>query len=100
MITADLHIHTDISDGSLSTEEVIKEAKENGLTHIAITNHDTVKGLEEANQMYERHTTIANFFKKIGVSEDIALKDACRMEHHLSDESFNAIKKLIEELDK
>ena len=42
MIKTDLHIHTDISDGSLSTEEVIKEAKENGLTHIAITNHDTV----------------------------------------------------------
>ena len=60
----------------------------------------TLKGLEEANQMYERHITIANFFKKIGVSEDVALKDACRMEHHLSDESFNAIKKLIEELDK
>ena len=44
MIKADLHIHTDISDGSLTTEEVIKLAKEKGLTHIAITNHDTVKG--------------------------------------------------------
>lgn len=48
MILADLHIHTDISDGSLTTEEVIKLAKKNGLTHIAITNHDTVKGLKEA----------------------------------------------------
>lgn len=48
MIKADLHIHTELSDGSYTTEEVVKLAKENGLTHIAITNHDTVKGLKEA----------------------------------------------------
>lgn len=58
MIKADLHIHTDISDGSLSTEEVIKEAKENGLTHIAITNHDTVKGLEEAINLGKKYNII------------------------------------------
>lgn len=48
MIIADLHIHTNISDGSLTTEEAVKLAKKNGVTHIAITNHDTVKGLAEA----------------------------------------------------
>lgn len=44
----DLHIHTDISDGSYTIDELLKEAKEKKLTHIAITNHDTVDGLEEA----------------------------------------------------
>ena len=58
MIKADLHIHTDISDGSLTTEEVIKLAKENGLTHIAITNHDTVKGLKEAIEIGKKYDIV------------------------------------------
>lgn len=45
---ADLHIHTDISDGSCDIKETIRLAKENNVTHLGITNHDTVKGLEEA----------------------------------------------------
>ncbi|MEG6586459.1 inositol monophosphatase family protein [Dendrosporobacter sp. 1207_IL3150] len=44
----DLHIHTDISDGSLNIFETLVLAKKNGLTHIAITNHDTVEGLQQA----------------------------------------------------
>lgn len=44
----DLHVHTKISDNSLSTEEVIKLAKQKGLTHLAVTDHDTTKGLQEA----------------------------------------------------
>ena len=48
MIKADLHVHTDISDSSYNIDEVLKLAKERGLTHIAITNHDTTRGLEEA----------------------------------------------------
>lgn len=47
----DLHIHTNISDGSYSTKEVLEMALKNGLTHIGITNHDTVKGLSEAIEM-------------------------------------------------
>lgn len=45
---ADLHVHTDISDSSCSLQETIKLAKENGITHLGITNHDTVRGLREA----------------------------------------------------
>ena len=47
----DLHIHTNISDGSYSTQKVLEMAKKNELTHIGITNHDTVKGLSEAIEM-------------------------------------------------
>lgn len=58
MIKADLHVHTDISDGSLTTEEVIKNAKEKGLTHIAITNHDTAKGLKEAIELGKKYDIV------------------------------------------
>lgn len=44
----DLHVHTDISDSSLGFRETIRMAKENGITHLGITNHDTVRGLPEA----------------------------------------------------
>ncbi|MCO1601627.1 PHP domain-containing protein [Desulfosporosinus nitroreducens] len=44
----DLHVHTKISDNSLSTDEVIRLAKKKGITHLAITDHDTTKGLQEA----------------------------------------------------
>ena len=44
----DLHVHTNISDGSYSIEEILSMAKKNELTHVGITNHDTVKGLKDA----------------------------------------------------
>ena len=44
----DLHIHTKISDSSLSASEVIRMARNKGITHLAITDHDTTKGLQEA----------------------------------------------------
>jgi len=50
---ADFHIHTNISDGYNKIEEIVKMAKENGLTHIAITNHDTVEGLKQAISLGE-----------------------------------------------
>lgn len=55
-----------------------------------ITLTDT--GIEVAQKMYERHTILTNFLIKLGVDEQIAAEDACKIEHHLSDESFNALK--------
>ena len=49
----DLHVHTTISDSSLSTKEMLLLAKERGLTHVAITNHDTVVGLKEAMELWK-----------------------------------------------
>ena len=43
----DLHVHTNISDSSYSAEETLTMAKANGVTHIGIVNHDTVKGLKD-----------------------------------------------------
>jgi len=48
MSEIDLHVHTTASDGSMSPAEVVRYAKEKRLRAIAITDHDTVEGLEEA----------------------------------------------------
>lgn len=56
----------------------------------------TEKGTELAKSVYERHTVITEFFiKKLGVSEEIAEKDACRIEHIISPETFEQIKKQV-----
>ena len=56
----------------------------------------TESGRELAEKIYERHTIITEFLKKLGVNEDLASEDACKMEHILSDESFEAIKSFAE----
>ncbi len=53
----------------------------------------TKEGLDVAEKMYERHKLLTAFLMKIGVSESTASIDACKIEHHLSDESFEAIKR-------
>ncbi|PID73258.1 MAG: phosphatase [Desulfobacterales bacterium] len=47
---ADLHIHSTASDGSLSPAGIMEEARRQGLTHIAITDHDTLEGVRQARQ--------------------------------------------------
>lgn len=51
----------------------------------------TESGTEIARKIYERHTVLSEVLEKLGVPKDIAIEDACKMEHDLSDESFNAI---------
>lgn len=53
----------------------------------------TESGRNIANKIYERHTLLANALKALGVSETNATEDACKIEHDISDESFEAIKK-------
>ncbi len=50
-------------------------------------------GLEIATKIYERHMYITEFFIKLGVSPSVASDDACKIEHDISDESFEAIKR-------
>lgn len=52
---ADLHVHTNISDSNYSIEETIKIAKENGVTHLGIVDHDTVDGLKKAMKLGKEH---------------------------------------------
>ncbi len=53
----------------------------------------TDAGLEIAEKIYERHTFLTDFLIKLGVDEETASCDACKMEHGISDKSFDAIKR-------
>lgn len=55
----------------------------------------TDSGLDLAKKIYERHTVLSEFLVKIGVSENVAANDACKIEHVISDETLEAIKKFI-----
>ena len=47
-------------------------------------------GQEVAERIYERHRVLTDFFQRIGVTPDVAEADACRIEHVISEETFNA----------
>ena len=55
-------------------------------------------GREIAEKIYARHTLITNFLISIGVDKETATEDACKMEHGISDASYEAIKKLTEKM--
>ena len=54
----------------------------------------TKAGLEVAERTYERHTVLSELFMKLGVNEERATADACKIEHVISAETFDALKKL------
>lgn len=56
----------------------------------------TASGRTVAEKIYERHLMFTDFLVQLGVNEVTAAKDACRMEHTLSDESYAALKQFIE----
>lgn len=56
----------------------------------------TDEGLQYANSIYEKHKVLTRFLCKIGVSESVAEKDACRIEHVISEETFLKIKQIAE----
>lgn len=80
-----------------SVSIAMKNLRENGYItvdeggYISLTD----KGKEIADKMYERHTTLSNWLISLGVDETIAVEDACRIEHIISTESFEAIKRII-----
>lgn len=53
----------------------------------------TESGAKIAEKIYERHTVLAEALKMLGVTEPAATADACKIEHDISDESFEAIKR-------
>ena len=72
--------------GILRTGGYIQVDKVGGITL-------TPAGLEIAEKIYARHTLLTKLLIHIGVSEETAAADACKLEHAISDESFEALKK-------
>ncbi|MBO7403066.1 MAG: metal-dependent transcriptional regulator [Lachnospiraceae bacterium] len=59
----------------------------------------TEKGAAHAARIYERHTVLKKLFMDIGVDEETATEDACRIEHYISDKTFEAVKASIKKAD-
>jgi len=80
-----------------SVSVAMKNLRENGYITVDKDGYIrlTDKGLEIAEKMYERHTLLSQWLIKLGVDPKVAEEDACRIEHDISKESFNAIKKAI-----
>ena len=72
--------------------------------YIKINENGTIKlepaGLEIAERIYERHTVLTDLLVAIGVSEEVAADDACKIEHDISIETFDCIKKAIKKMGK
>lgn len=77
-----------------SVSHAMKLLREDG--YIAMDRYGTVtlldKGAEIANRVYERHTVLTKMLESLGVPSEIARADACKMEHDISEESFERIK--------
>ena len=77
-----------------SVSVAMKALRENGYILVNENGNITLtdKGHDIADKIYERHLVIAKALMALGVDEEIAYKDSCKIEHDISTESFNAIK--------
>ncbi|MGM9971238.1 MAG: metal-dependent transcriptional regulator [Anaeroplasmataceae bacterium] len=96
----DLSIDMNYSKPSISI--AMKKLKEKG--YITIDTQGSIRltdeGMKIATKVYEKHTVLLNFLKNIGVSENQALIDACEIEHCISDETFEKLKKHYNDIKK
>ena len=81
-----------------SVSRAVNLLKTNGYIEIDEENHITLtdSGREIAEKIYTRHTVLTKMLMGLGVPADVAAEDACRMEHTISDVSFEAIKSHLE----
>lgn len=92
--SVDIANELDFSKPSVSV--AMKNLRENGFIDVDANGYISLldEGQTIAEKMYERHTTLSNWLISLGVPEKIAVEDACRIEHIISVETFEAIKKL------
>lgn len=85
-----------------SVSVAMKNFREEG--YIAVDSDGSIsltdKGRQIAERMYERHHIIAKTLMALGVDEQTAYEDSCKIEHHISDTSFNKIKEYLDNLNK
>ena len=92
----DISEHMGYSKPSVS--RAVNLLKSGGYIVIDEDNHITLTetGLEIAEKIYNRHIVLSKMLMALGVPENVAAEDACRMEHTISDESFEAIRRHVE----
>lgn len=77
-----------------SVSVAMKQLEENGYIERDTAGYISLlpPGLKIANSIYERHDTLTKILMYLGVSEKTAKEDACRIEHHISEETFEVLK--------
>ena len=92
-----IDIANELSFSKPSVSVAMKNLRENGYILTSEEGHITLTpaGLEIAERMYERHIMLSNWLVYLGVDKATAAEDACRIEHVLSAQSFEAIKNHI-----
>ena len=82
-----------------SVSRAVNLLKSGGLIQIDKDGYITLTdaGLVIGQKIYDRHTLLSSLLVRLGVSEKTAAEDACKMEHAISDESFEAIKRYFAE---
>ena len=80
-----------------SVSVAMKKLRESGYIEMELDGHIRLlpAGAEIAERIYERHRTLTDFFVYLGVSEEVASADACKVEHDLSGETFEKIKEHV-----
>ena len=89
--SVDIAEHMGVTKPSVSY--ATKRLRENGYIVMAADGLITLteQGMEIARRMYTRHKTLTDFLVRLGVDEETAREDACKIEHDLSEQTFNAI---------
>ena len=96
-VVRSIDIANELNFSKPSVSVAMKKLRESG--HIEMDKdgfiHLLPSGREIAERIYERHRTLTDFFVYLGVSEDVASVDACKVEHDLSAETFAKIKEHV-----
>ena len=74
---------------------ILKKMKDEDLVTVDSDNHIrlTDTGRDVAERIYDRHKILTDFFTLLGVNRDVAAEDACKVEHDISDETFELLRK-------
>ena len=98
-VVRSIDIATELNFSKPSVSVAMKHLRENECITVSQAGFITLteKGLKIATSVYERHQVLSNWLISLGVDPKVASEDACEMEHQISDESFQAMKHVIEE---
>lgn len=96
-----IDIVNDLGYSKPSISVAMKKLRENGYINMDASNNIvlTDTGMKIAKRIYTRHQTLTKLLVKIGVSQQTAEKDACKIEHDLSDETFRKIQAFLKNMD-
>ena len=97
-----IDVANDLGVSKPSVSIAMKKLRENGYIEVGADGFITLcdSGLQIASRIYERHRTLTDFLMAVGVDEETAFSDACKVEHDLSEKSYQCIKEHLHKMRK